>query len=140
MAVAFCAVSAGRLAVAVRGLPGMEDAALRPAVVPVLVLGAVGLATRPAGGTTTVLWRRVLLGAAAVVMAGLCGGYLLISRYHDMEVSTLRDGLFNVALVVAAYLMAALFLERPGEERFRSLLVGIAAFSLLAAGLVGRYM
>jgi len=140
MAVAFCAVSAGRLAVGVRGFPGLGDAALRPAVVPVLVLGAAALRTRPAGGTTTVLWRRVFLGAAAVVMAGLCGGYLLISRYHDMEVSTLRDGLFNVALVVAGYLTAAAFLERPGEERFRSLPVGMTAFSMLAAGLVGRYM
>ncbi|HUW59375.1 MAG TPA: hypothetical protein VMZ06_00085 [Candidatus Bathyarchaeia archaeon] len=139
MAVAACAVSTGRLAVAVSGLPGLGDVALRPVAVPVLVFGAAALGSRPIDSNTTGLWRYAFLGAGAVVTAGLGAGFVLISRYHDLEVSTFRDALFNVALAVAAYLTARPFLGRSGEERFRSLLVGMTAFSMLAAGLVGRY-
>ncbi|MCX5769601.1 MAG: hypothetical protein NTZ09_04930 [Candidatus Hydrogenedentes bacterium] len=140
LAVAFCAVSAGRLAVAVGEFPGLGDVALRPGAAPVLALGVARLVAVPRSDCKGGLWRLVFLCAAAAVTAGLCGGYLLISRYHALEVSTLREALFNAALVVAAYLAAAPFLEGSGNTRRRTLSVAITAFSLLAAGLAGRYV
>ena len=139
VAFTYCALTAGGLSVAVRGVPVVGDAALRPAVIPILALGALALATRRDSRSGTSVWTSVLLAAAAAVAAGLCGGYILISRYHNVEASTARDALFNVTLLTAAWLTAAPFFSPVREDRFGSIALASAAFALLAACLAGSY-
>jgi hypothetical protein len=134
----FCALPAGGLAVAMRGLPGVGDAAVRPGAIPVLALGAAALAIRPR--LETGLWTVVLVASAAAVAACLCIGFLPIKHYHDVEVSAIRGAVFNMALGVAAYLTGAALAKGSGKERLGPMLVGSTAVLLLAAGLAGRYL
>jgi len=136
---AFLFVSSAELAVPLPTTFLAARIAFKPAAILVVMLGVLALRESSFNSSfADQAWFHAVLTASLTAVVALGAGFLYISHYHALEARVACEATINIALILAAFLLARTALA-GGYGTAAHIYILYSAYVLLAANLGGHF-